>query len=146
MEWYNREMKEKRYCTGCDILLTKDHKIKFCSNQCQMDYQYRVWVDLWKKGKKDGGIGITARNISGHLRRYLADKFGNKCLMCGWSKKHPITGVVPLELDHIDGNSENNLEENLRLLCPNCHALTPFYKNLNRGKGRKWRTDKYIKN
>jgi hypothetical protein len=34
----------------------------------------------------------------------------------------------------------------LRVLCPNCHALTPFYKNMNRGNGRKWRMDKYIKN
>ncbi len=76
----------------------------------------------------------------------MSEKFGNRCLACGWSSAHPVTGVVPLEIDHIDGNAENNSESNLRLLCPNCHALTPFYKNLNKGNGRKWRTDKYIKN
>lgn len=135
-----------RNCIFCRSVLTERHKIKYCSNQCQMDSQHREWVVAWKAGKMSGNIGITARNISTHLRRYLMDKTGNKCSGCGWSKKHPVTGVVPLEIDHIDGNSENNLESNLRLLCPNCHALTPFYKNLNRGKGRKWRMNKYIRN
>jgi predicted HNH restriction endonuclease len=27
-----------------------------------------------------------------------------------------------LQLHHIDGNRENNKEENLTLLCPNCHT------------------------
>jgi hypothetical protein len=103
-------------------------------------------VEQWKDGRVDGNIGISARNISAHLRRYLLEKFGNKCSKCGWCKKHPITGTVPLEIDHVDGNAENNKEDNLRLLCPNCHALTPFYKNLNKGSGRKWRMVKYIKN
>jgi 5-methylcytosine-specific restriction endonuclease McrA len=91
-------------------------------------------------------MGVTVRSISRHLRRFLIEKFGNKCVVCGWNKNHPITHTIPLEIDHIDGNSENNLEKNLQLLCPNCHALTPFFKNLNKGKGRKWRIRKYIKN
>ncbi|MEK7166052.1 MAG: HNH endonuclease signature motif containing protein [Patescibacteria group bacterium] len=111
-----------------------------------MGYQYRMWVDQWKDGKLDGNIGISARNISAHLKRYLLKKFENRCFSCGWNKRHPVTGVVPLEIDHISGDAEDNSENNLRLLCPNCHALTPFYKNLNRGNGRKWRMNKYIKN
>lgn len=38
---------------------------------------------------------------------------------------------IPLELDHIDGNNKNNFLINLRLLCPNCHALTPTYRTKN---------------
>lgn len=139
-------MKKTRFCVGCSVSLKVRHKIKFCSNQCQIDYQHRKWIESWKKGQAQGSIGITARNISTHLRKYLIEKFENRCSVCGWAKKHPVTGVVPLEIEHIDGDSENNKESNLKLLCPNCHALTPFYKNLNRGKGRKWRMNKYIKN
>ena len=139
-------MKNLRFCAGCGAKLLIRHKIKFCSNQCQCDLEYRENVDLWKKGKLSGGVGITVRNLAAWLRKYLIEKYDNKCSLCGWNKKHPLTGVIPLEVDHIDGNSENNLEKNLRLLCPNCHALTPYYKNMNKGKGRKWRMKKYIKN
>ncbi|MEI8174490.1 MAG: HNH endonuclease signature motif containing protein [bacterium] len=139
-------MKNLRLCAGCGTQLLTRHKIKFCSNKCQCDLKYRTKIDLWKKGELGGGVGITARNLAAWLRKYLIEKYNNKCFFCGWNKKHPLTGVVPLEVDHIDGNSENNLEKNLRLLCPNCHALTPYYKNMNKGKGRKWRMKKYIKN
>lgn len=73
------------------------------------------------------------------------EKNGEQCSFCGWHKKHPTTGNVPLEIDHVDGNAENNQEKNLRLLCPNCHSLTPSFRNLNKNKGRVWRRGKYIK-
>lgn len=139
-------MRKIRYCLHCNVVLGLRHKITYCSNKCQLLRKRRIWVNAWKKGEESGSIGITAKNISGHLKHYLHDKFGHKCSVCGWNKKHPITGKVPLEIEHMDGDSENNTENNLQLLCPNCHALTPFYKNLNRGKGRKWRMNKYIKN
>jgi hypothetical protein len=40
---------------------------------------------------------------------------------------------IPLEMDHIDGNNDNNVIDNLRILCSNCHAQTPTFRNRRRG-------------
>lgn len=33
-----------------------------------------------------------------------------------------------LEMDHEDGNNENDSRSNLRALCPNCHSSTPTWR------------------
>ena len=130
-------------CLFCGKNLSKRSQSKYCSNKCQADQGYKEYINKWENGKVDGGKGINTRNISGYLRRFLVDKYKESCSVCGWNKKHSVTNIVPLEIDHIDGNGENNKEVNLRLLCPNCHALTSNFRNLNKGKGRLWRKDKY---
>ena len=54
------------------------------------------------------------------------------CESCGESEwlKQPI----PLELHHINGNNSDNRLENLRLLCPNCHAMTDSYRGKKKRK------------
>ncbi len=69
----------------------------------------------------------------------MLETYGELCSRWGWNERNPRTGRVPLAIDHIDGNWQNNREDNLRLLCPNCHSLTDTYMNLNRGKGRTYR-------
>jgi 5-methylcytosine-specific restriction endonuclease McrA len=36
------------------------------------------------------------------------------------------------EIKPFDSNNRNNSRENLKLLCPNCHAQTPTYRNRTR--------------
>ena len=79
------------------------------------------------------------------IKRYLIDLYGDKCMECGWCEINQVTGKVPIELEHIDGDSENNSLENVKLLCPNCHSLTPTYKALNIGNGRHKRMERYRK-
>ena len=62
----------------------------------------------------------------------------------GFAEVNPITGKVPLEIDHVDGDCYNNRPENLVVLCPNCHSLTPTFRALNKASGRKYRA-KYSK-
>ena len=135
-----------RVCLHCGVRLVDRYKIRFCSNKCQADFLYTEYIKSWRAGVRNGNRGIATRNLSAHIKRYLLAKYKNKCSSCGWDKVNLITQKVPLEIDHIDGDAENNSESNLRLICPNCHALTVNFKNLNKGKGRRWRMDKYLRN
>lgn len=104
--------------------------------------KYETYISKWKNGEVLGQRGKEA--ISAHVRRYLFEKYDSKCCECGWNKVNETTGKVPLEVEHIDGNWTNNKEDNLKLLCPNCHSLTATYRSLNKGKGRKIRLHKIV--
>ena len=122
-------------CLNCGKELT-GKQTKYCSNTCQKEYEHKQWIVRWKKGQETGMRGKYG--ISEHLRRYLFDKYNYKCARCGWGEINPYTGTLPLEIEHIDGNYQNNSEDNLIVLCPNCHAMTENYMGLNKGKsGRK---------
>ena len=77
---------------------------------------------------------IYGRTSSDNLKKRLIKEGIKKhqceeCLLTLW-----LGRPIPLELDHIDGDSYNSIIENLRFLCPNCHSLTPTYRGKNIGK------------
>lgn len=126
--------KDHGVCKNCGKPLTKSGKI-FCNCKCHRDYQYKEYIADWKEHKNDGTIGKSWIAVSHKIRRYLYEKYDGKCARCGWSEVNPYTNTIPLEIEHIDGDAENNTEENLILLCPNCHSLTRTYRGANRGNG-----------
>lgn len=97
---------------------------RFCSNKnkCQNEYLRKQAIEL--------GIAGT-----GSTKKHLSESRGYKCEECNidsWNNK-PIV----LELDHVNGDSNDNSLGNVRLLCPNCHSQTHTFRIKNRGSGRK---------
>lgn len=98
-----------------------------------------------KKKKEDIFVKCSTYNHGPSLIKRLIEDFGveYKCVICEndgtWLGK-PIT----LQLDHISGNHLDNRIENLRILCPNCHAQTDTYmgKNKKKKKGKRSRCGK----
>lgn len=88
-------------------------------------------------GRRGDGAAWDFYSISAHVRRWMVETYGEKCSRCGWCERHPVTGKVPLTIDHIDGDVANCAPGNLRLLCNNCHSLTPTFGTLNWGKGKR---------
>ena len=122
-------------CLNCHNKINK--KNKFCSNKCQKEYEYKEYIKKWRNNEVTGLRG--AYQISMYIKTYLFKKYKNKCAKCGWGEINKFTKNIPLEVEHIDGNYMNNNEENLILLCPNCHSLTSTYKGANLNYGRKQR-------
>lgn len=91
---------------------------KFCNRQCQADHQ-------WSSITKIKIISGSCTN-KGQLKRYLRELHGDKCELCPQGPIHNGKPLV-LQLDHINGNSDDNSVSNLRLLCPNCHTQTETY-------------------
>jgi hypothetical protein len=99
----------------------------------------------WAKGRR-AGTGFRPQPLaeilvanstylsSGSLRRRLinANLKPARCEICGldtW-RGQPL----PLALDHINGDPRDNRLENLRIVCPNCHALTETWCGRNRSR------------
>lgn len=126
-----RHMKLQGCCSSCGAMTKK--RYKFCNNCRPKQVKYFTYIEEWKSGLHQT---TNKEYISLHIRKYLFEKYSNSCQICGWSETNSITGKVPLTVNHINGNWRDNREENLELLCPNCHSLTHNYGSLNKGNGR----------
>jgi hypothetical protein len=168
-EKYNKKEKIIKVCLNCGDVLEKKHQTKFCSSSCSATYNNKLRdkkyknclycdneIESHKKYCNSQCTGNHKRKIiferiengdltlpSKNYKNYLIEKHGEKCMECGWGEKNEYSGNIPIELEHIDGDSENNRLDNLKLLCPNCHSLTPTYKGLNTGNGRHYRRERY---
>lgn len=92
---------EYRVCRFCKITFFPSHGLQlYCSRAC--------------------GSRIRPAGRKRHKKALLA--IARNCHRCGWATEGRI-----LELHHMDRNRRNNKQDNLALLCPNCHALDHFH-------------------
>lgn len=120
-------------CVVCSKAV-KHKGAKHCSNACHQEQRYRDYIAKWKSGEIDGSAKSGAV-ISQYVRRYMLEKANYSCEECGFNDRHPLDGNPIVQIDHVSGDSSDHREENLRVLCPNCHAKTATHNGRNRGKG-----------
>lgn len=149
-EEYKLSPKECLFCK--EVIPFEKKRSKFCGHSCRASFSSN------RKGTGKGprvcetcGIEILtgARNCAAHRthgkwkpfenlnndgtrKKRLLEERGHRCECCGLSEwmERPIV----LTLEHTDGNPDNNDKINLKLLCWNCHSMTPTFgaKNKNR--------------
>jgi len=93
-------MEQAPKCAYCQEKRVKKYGSKYCSGKCRN----MAYSEIYRFGQ---------------LRRKILERFGNACGVCGWEDD--------LHIHHIDGSGDlirnqiNNDENNLIVLCPECH-------------------------
>ncbi len=99
-------------CPTCSASHTGEGR--FCSRKC---------YDLSRRSGPFESVGWELK------RARVIDEQCGRCAACGlatWGGE-----PIPLQIDHEDGDNENDARENLRALCPNCHSVTPTWRGRN---------------
>lgn len=128
----SRRKKPLNHCLQCK---NETNNQKFCSEACHYEY-------IWENTKL---LIESGEILSEHrMRQYVLKTREHVCSECGISEEWNGKKLT-LQIDHIDGNSDNSKLDNLRFLCPNCHTQTETWchrntKNSKRNMyARQWR-------
>lgn len=146
----NFQLKNKKWCCSKS------------SNQCKKvrEKNSAKAIKAHSEGKKyiftNEARNVSIRNRKDNLKNKPFNEWGRKlqeelilkeqcykCLECGTSKDWFGKQLI-FELDHIDGNRNNNSRNNLRILCPNCHSTTDTWRGRNTNTGIKKVSDEDI--
>lgn len=110
----------EKSCEWCKELFKPNRKDKrFCTTKCYRKYGKKV------KGFSQGNpeklkLKSKIKSKRSHLRKYPYKKYKKQyCEKCNFVAQHSCQ----LDVDHIDGNHDNNDPCNLQTLCANCHRL-----------------------
>ena len=130
-----------KYC-GKEFLIYESHRGHYCSKECATLGEKEKIINDWKNGKITGYRNSDYK-ISKTIREYILKKHEMKCDVCGFSGINPYTNKTILQIHHKDGDAPNTTEENLQVLCPNCHAMTENFGSRNKNCTRGYRRIKY---
>jgi 5-methylcytosine-specific restriction endonuclease McrA len=83
-----------------------------------------TWINKYQQEREEGKLHSWDT-----IRKYQFIIKNNTCEVCGTNEWNG--DQVPLELHHIDGVLTNNSDDNLQVVCPNCHSQTDNFRGGN---------------
>lgn len=125
-------------CRNCDTSLSNKYSL-YCSLKCSAAFRSNERLQRWLNG--DPSV-IPGSSSAEPIRSFLLKEQGGLCAICPQNTSWNGLSLT-FVLDHVDGDSTNNLRDNLRMVCPNCDSQLPTFKSRNRGNGRHFRRTRY---
>lgn len=142
-----KEINKDNFIEVCNTSLTMSEASRKLNLHFNTFKRYAIQFNCWNPNQSGKGTKRkspitkikTQDIIDGKYPDFQTFKLKNRildegikerrCECCGLTKWNNLP--IPLELHHIDGNRNNHKLENLKILCPNCHAQTETYRAKN---------------
>lgn len=126
MSTTKQQISSCNFCSKKFTFLPSRTRCLYCSNSCSDNAKLEQYKKLFEQG-------LLKERAT--IRKCVIARDTYRCSSCGITEWQSQS--ISLHLGHIDGNPGNNLPDNFRLLCPNCHSQTESFGAKNKGFGRK---------
>ena len=136
-----KSLKENKSVSGAARYLGIDYKtMKRLAEEFGLFEEYKNQSGKGIRKSREGCIdlqsilsGLTTIGNKYYLKILLIrEGVEERCVRCGFDHRCILNKSVPLMLDFMDGNEQNQQLYNLRLLCPNCFFLEKGEKKVAR--------------
>ena len=124
-----KKIKKIKYCIQCNSILNNSNK--YCNNTCLIKHKHTKIINQWLNNEITGNVEGGSYCLLKCIREYLLNTNNYTCSECPENRINPYSGKSILTIDHIDGDASNNRPDNLKVLCPSCHAMTSTYGTID---------------
>jgi len=112
---YGISCRNEKPCAVCGSLIMSGLNKKTCSRICSNIHRAGIKYKIGRpKDKVESHRGLKIR---------LLEERTKGCGRCGYNK------IEILQIHHKDRDRNNNVLENLELICPNCHSEEHYLKD-----------------
>lgn len=123
----------ERLTCGCGRRILSKRGVTHCA-RCWPAERIRRWL----AGDMEVTYVGAGKEPATWVKSYLVETRGDRCERCGFDEK-TSDGRSIIQMDHVDGRHLDNSPDNLKLLCPNCHAMTETFGSKNKAGTRRYR-------